>query len=230
VTISGGTLGVLIKIVFTIVTLSGLTLRRLVVVPYAEPITLELAKTQCKVELDQTDEDELISGYIIAARRFVEERTGHVLVRRPMTESFAGFPHHGHHGQGSGFGSMHHQVRPIELWKTPIVSVGDISYLDDADADQVYSTAMARLGTVPARIYPASGECWPAASCRGEVTVPFVAGYDEGEAPIELTQAMLMLIASWYKIREAVDVGNRVATIPLGVEHLCDSVRLPRIG
>jgi uncharacterized phiE125 gp8 family phage protein len=181
-----------------------------------EPVSLETAKVQCEVDAEETEWDELIGGYITTARSFVERYTGHIIVQRTLTEAFDRFPFHD---------------RAIQIWKTPIVSLDELRYFDWDEVEQVYAGAVERLGGVPAKIYPAAADrCWPSASCRGGVTVDLTAGYDAGEEPPEAIQAMLLLIAHWFENRGAAVTGTIVGTLPMGVEALLDSIRLPMVG
>jgi uncharacterized phiE125 gp8 family phage protein len=58
--------------------------------------------------------------------------------------------------------------------------------------------------------------------------VTYVAGYGPYEAPEELVQAQLLLIAHWYQNREAVAEGT-FNEIPLAVEALAGPFRTPTV-
>jgi uncharacterized phiE125 gp8 family phage protein len=187
-----------------VTTTAGRTLRRLVVIPYAEPISLELARQHLKIERDDTDDDELVATYIIAARTWIENEKGIILVRRTVRKEFDRF------------------ACPLKLHMEPVVSVDRVTYFDPDEVEQEYANPVVRLGRYPAKVFPAIGERWPALSCRGGVTVETTAGYDEGEVPANLQAAMLLLIGHWYRNREAVVVGTISGKLPIGVEALID--------
>lgn len=211
VVISGGTLGQLIKFVGVVTTTGGRTARKLVVIPYDEPLSIELVKQHLKIEQDETEDDELLGTYIIGARQWIENESGHVLVRRSLTHEFDRF------------------ATPLKLYKEPVVSIDQVSYFDRNEIEQDYANPVVRLRKSPARIYPAFGGCWPALSCRGGVTVTFTAGYDEGEVPATLQAAMLLIIGNWYRNREAVVVGSITGKLPMGVEALLEQERQRRL-
>jgi uncharacterized phiE125 gp8 family phage protein len=171
-----------------------------------EPVSLERAKEHLRIA-DDDSEDALIAGYIAAAREWVENHTGHLLVRRQVVETRAGFGAH------------------LQLYKWPVVSVDAVSYVDPAGATQAYQGAVSRIERRPARIFPAADGSWPSTGRNGAVTVTYTAGYEASEEPQSLIVAMLMLIASWYHVREAVNVGNITSDMPLGVEALCRPYR-----
>lgn len=209
--VRGGTIGTLIAITALLKTSGGRTYERRCIIPYLEPVGLELAKKQCRIEADVTDDDELIAGYIIAAREFVEWATGHVLVPRAQQAWFASF-------------------EKAEIYRTPVTSIDNVTYFDADEVEQAYEEPIVRLGNPPARIYPRAGEGqWPAISPHGGVKVTWTGGYGDGEAPQQAIQAMLMLIAHWYRNREAVITGGIAANIPQGAHDLCRQIKLMRV-
>lgn len=174
----------------------------------AEPITFATAAEQLRIGAD-TSEQSLIEGYIKAARGWVENYTGHVLVRRAITE------------QRDCFGSF------IELHRRPIISVDEVGYTDSDGTAQTVDAFVAQLDRFPARIWPAVGESWPSIWSYGGISVTYTAGHEAGEEPQELLQAMLLLIGHWFSTRSAVNIGNIVNEVPLAVESLCDQFRGP---
>jgi len=109
--LSGGSPGTLIKITALLKTSGGRTFQRVYVIPYGEPVSLEQAKQQIRV-LDSDEEDELIAGYIRAAREWVENYTGLALVRREFTE-------------------FHRPERGVvSLYRRPIVSASVAGFAD----------------------------------------------------------------------------------------------------
>ena len=166
----------------------------------AEPITLTQAKAHLRVT--DTSEDDYITALIPAARAWVENATGHVLVQRALTE------------QRDSFGDY------IELHRRPIVSIDEVAYADTDGTAQTYADFVEQLDRFPARIYPELNGAWPSLWTYGGVTVTYTAGYEVGEEPPELIQAMYLLIGHWFATRVAVNVGNIVSQVPLAVESL----------
>lgn len=176
--------------------------------PSGEPISLELAKAHLRI-VEDTSEDSLILAYIKAAREWVENYTGLVLVQRAFTE------------QRDSFG------RFIELYRYPIVPNSvSISYTDTSGTPQVYENALYSVDRRPARIYPALSGSWPSVGSYGSVSISYTAGLAEGSVPQALIQAMLLLVGHWYSSREA--VSDRAAEeVPFAVNALCQQYRMP---
>lgn len=170
-----------------------------------EPVTLAQAKAQCRVLHD--DDDNLIASLIIAAREWVENFTGHILVQREVTQYFACF------------------TRPL-LFAWPIADDATvaIAYLDSAGASQAVTGARIIRGNGWASIAPAVGESWPSIY-YGPASVTLEAGYAAAaDVPESMKQAMLLLIAHWFANREA--VGNITTELPFAVEALCRPYRM----
>ncbi len=166
----------------------------------AEPVSLAQAKAHLRV-ID-TNEDALITLLIVAAREFVENRTGRILVQRAMTE------------RRDCFGGY------LQLYWRPVVAVTTISYTDSAGAAAAYTGFRSNIG--PARVYPALNGSWPSLGSNGEVIVTYTAGYAVGQEPQSLIQAMLLLIGHWFGIRETVVIGAGASEVPFAVGALCD--------
>lgn len=212
--LSGGTSGSVATLTNTIITAGGRTESEVFILPVGsgEPVTLAEAKAQCSIDADDTTFDTLLTGYITAARGYVERYTGHILLRREMTATLDRFP----------CGS-----RYAELPWRPIASVDGIAYTDTDSADQAFEDFTAMLGRYPLRIWAASGASWPSTLDNSAVTVTFTAGYAAGDEPAELLQAMLLLIGHWFEVRETVNVGNIVSEVPFATKALMDIHRVP---
>ncbi len=201
--LSGGTSGTLAKITNTIVTAAGETeVEKMVlfISDFAEPVSLELAKAHCRIT--DSNEDGLICTYVRAAREFVENYTGHILVRRPITQTFDSFSHF------------------LELHNRPVVEIVDIDYTDGDGASQ---TILPADLLVSAEGYPyriRHSEIWPTAKTYFPVSVNYVAGYDEGEVPQALIQPILVLIEGMKKERGGISPDTKRAA-----EWLCDQHR-----
>lgn len=174
-----------------------------------EPISLAQAKAQCRVLHD--DEDMLIGALIVAAREWVENFTGQVLVARPVAQRFDGF-------------------RNLTLHAWPIADDATVAvrYIDGTGASQIVEGARVVLSNNSAKVAPAFGSSWPAA--YGPVSATIEAGYASPvDVPQSLKQAMLLLVAHWYANRETVNVGNVTSELPFTVEALCWPYRV-RLG
>jgi uncharacterized phiE125 gp8 family phage protein len=206
--LSGGTDGNLATVTNTITTAAGRTetevfTRYVRSVP--EPVSLATAKAQLRV-LDDS-EDALICGYIRAAREWVENYTGHILVRRSISQAFNGFSSY------------------LELYHRPVIDVGSIAYVDADGADQTLADFAVTTGRYPFRVYP---DEQPSIEDNSSVIVTYEAGYAEGDEPQALIQATLLLIGHWYGNREAV-TERSINEVPFAVRSLCDQYRTPVI-
>src|SRR3546814_2952051 len=105
----------------------------------AEPVTLALAKAHCRIDPSDTDHDEVLATYIQAAREWVEDFTGLVLVSRPFTKAV------------EAFGSY------VQLDRRPVTAVESIAYLDTDGAEQPFTDFTINLAT--GRVYASQ---WPA--------------------------------------------------------------------
>lgn len=203
--LSGGTAGSIITIAVRITTSAGRTLREFGVISYGEPVDLQTAKQHLRI-VDDTSEDELIAGYIQAAREWFENHTGHILVQREITQTFDRF---------AGY---------LELHQRPIVSVDEIAYTDTDGAAQTVASFVTTGLRYPLRVYPAHSEAWPSTRTNTLVEVTFTAGYAEGEVPQRAVQAILLLVENWFRNRGAVSAGP-VNEVPFAVQALADQMR-----
>jgi uncharacterized phiE125 gp8 family phage protein len=205
-----------------------------------EPVSLALARAQCRIEADDTAEDALLSSYIGAARALVEDMTGLILVQRPVVEHFDGFvPRLGTpfldddqwrrpsppqvYGQPQG--------RPLALRAWPIASVDGVAYTDPDGTQQVLAGTRLVGGAWPGALWPPADASWPSVREAEGVDVTLTAGFAGDAVPLQAVQAMLLLIAHWYQNREAVRAGDRAAAveIPLAAQALCDMLSLQRV-
>lgn len=182
--------------------------------PSVEPISLDTAKAQCRVEID--DDDTLITSLITAARRYAEVYQRRAFITSTWSYTLDWFPIY----------SMNCFVPgEIKLPVPPVQSVSSLQYYDPSGTLQTYDPSLyvVDLTSQQARIIPLYGTPWPLTNLYrpNSVIVSFVAGYGDSGSSVPQTtiQAMLMLIAYWYAQRESVaDVSLTEA--PQAVEML----------
>lgn len=146
-----------------------------------EPVSLAEAKEHLRKTTD--DEDALIASYVSAARRWVEEYTGHILVRRVVTQRFADWGDY------------------LALSGNPISALTSIVYTDADGEDAEYEDGVLRNVVYPAAVYPPYGGQFPTLGNDGTITATFTAGYAEGEVPEQAVHAIKILITSMYEGR-----------------------------
>ena len=162
------------------------------VTPPAEaPLTLAEAKAHLVV--DFTDDDDLITAQIDAARHLAEIRTNRQLVAATYDYKIQRFS------------------TIIRLPKPPLVSVTSVKYLDTDGVEQTLDSAVydVEIASVPGVITLAYNQSWP--SVRSEIepiTIRFITGYaDAASVPEGIKRWMLLQIGSMYNHREDAVIG-----------------------
>jgi len=188
---------------------------KLVTGPTSEPVTLPEAKTQCRVDLD--DEDDLITGYIAAARRWCERVDRRAFCTQTWQLWLDAWPN----------------GNAITLRMPPLQSVSSIVYYDDADQATTLAASNYYVDTVsePGRVVLRSTASWPSATLReaNGVCVTFVAGWAAAaDVPRTIKQAILLIVGHWYENREAASLGAVSREIELGARALLDTERMVR--
>jgi uncharacterized phiE125 gp8 family phage protein len=160
--------------------------------PEDAPLTLALAKAQCGVDPDITDDDELLDGYAFVAAEAVEAMKGCALLTQTCVAIASAFPCDG---------------EPIVLPRPPLQAVTSIQYRDTAGVLQTWAPTNYRVitsGVGFGTIVAAYGVCYPWTACVADaVTITFTCGYADASAiPARLMLAQQILVAHWYKNRE----------------------------
>ena len=180
-------------------------------------LTRDEAKLQCRVELDDTFEDDLIDGLIRAATAYLDGYSG-VLGRCLINQVW--------------------RVR-FDSWATcmrlpfPDVSTVVVKWLDDDDVETTVDVwdREVHADHIGAYVRFADGYSPPVgvATVQGWA-LEATAGYGASAAavPQAIRQAALLMVGSWYINREAVNVGNIVTPMPFAAEMLLAPYR--RVG
>lgn len=185
--------------------------------PPPEPLSLDEVKLNLRV--DDTSEDDLITGLIVDAREYVERETGLVLVPRTITET------------APCLGAY------IELASWPVSSISAIRYplagvmTPLADGAWLFSPNRRPIRLLPASFAWGVGAVADARSAL-PVEIDVEAGYaDVSAIPRLATRAMHMLIDHYYTNRSTAEVGVRAAAIevPFGVTALLGKLKLTRV-
>lgn len=184
----------------------------LITAPSTEPVTLAEAKAQMRLESDFTQDDALITSYLLTARQWCEGYCKRQFITATYEWIEDYFP-----------------IR-IDLPYPPVQSVTSITYTDDSGVNQTLSSSLYQVDikSEPARIIPAYQELWPTTrSVMNAVTVRFVCGYGDANAvPQAIKLAILMLTAHFYEHRENVQVGGNVMNVPFSTTALLDPYRM----
>lgn len=185
----------------------------LVTGPESEPISLAEAKKHLNV--DFTDDDDLIEAMLKAARQNAERFMGRALVSQIWDVYLDEFPRHG---------------AAIKLKPAPVIEVLGVFYGDDSPEAE-FASAGYRLdrASAPARLSLVSGGSWPTITCtENAVRIRIRAGYvdDEvspptGEVPYDIRAGILLNLGTLYANRESVLIGQTNALrLPWAAEQL----------
>jgi len=188
---------------------------RLVTGPDIEPVSLDEAKGQCRVDI--STDDVLIQGLVQTAREMAETITRRALITQTWELVLDGFP----------------DEDRLTIPLPPLQSV-TVKYTDADDVEATFSSASYVVDTYnePGRIVLRSDATWPNVTLReaNGVAVRFVAGYGDAAAdvPQAIRQAMLLMVGHWYENREETVATGNVQRIPLGIEALLWPYRVLR--
>lgn len=178
--------------------------------PASEPITIDEATAQMRLEI--SDDDVLINGLIVAARNYVEEYLQRALITQTWRLTLDDW-----------------YVWEIRLPRPPLLAISSITYLDTGGTVQTLSSSIYRVSTdsQPGVVVPEWGEVWPPIRNQVDaIKITYTAGYgDASDVPQAIKHAMLMLVAHWYENREAVSQ-NAGQEVPLAVQNLLNPYRL----
>jgi uncharacterized phiE125 gp8 family phage protein len=213
---------------------------KLVTPPVVEPVTLALAKNQCRV--DFSDDDDLILLYISAAREYAEKYTKRAFYQQTWQRTLDNFPiwcsengtvNPANRANWPFYADVWDKLT-IDLPKADCIAVQSITYVDLTGTQQTLPTTQYHtdITSRPARIVPAQGMSWPEALTYqpGSVTITWEAGsFGDGVAtdrcPMAIKQAILLMVGHWYRNREAVS-DYIMSQVPMGVNALLDPHRI----
>lgn len=177
--------------------------------PTGTPVSLAEAKAHCRVL--HNEEDALITGLIEAAVSMVEDYCGRALLQQTWRLTLDEFDDR------------------IVLPRGPVQSISNFTYLDAGGASQTVSSGLYKLDldADPQAILLERKAQWPA---LGDFAVPVSITYDSGYAkagdvPAAIRQAILMLVATWYRDRETLLAGDVAAEMPFGTMALLQNHR-----
>jgi uncharacterized phiE125 gp8 family phage protein len=176
--------------------------------PAAEPVTL--ADMKAHLRLDTSDEDDLVTALISAARLQVESRTRRALITQTWRLWLDRWPTH----------------TVLSLKLAPLRAVTAARVFNQAGvATPVPTSAFQVLGGAPGRILftsvPAPGRA------AGGIEIDVEAGYGPmpADVPADLRQSVRLLAAFWFENR-ALLPGGTAEALPAGLDALLAPFRL----
>jgi len=183
--------------------------------PTLEPVGLEEMKAHGVYEA--ADDDALVAGFIVAARKRVEAMTQRAIMTQTRTYKMSCFPAR--------------DDALIELPGGKVQSVSSIAYTDTNGDPQTWTSSdyVVDMGWEPCRIGLAYDASWP--SVREwdlPITITYVCGYGDypGNVPEDLRAAIRIIAASMYEQREAFVMGPDMAPAYLTPEKLISPYRV----
>lgn len=181
--------------------------------PAALPLTLTEAKRQLRIEESETAFDADITALVKAANDWVYATCHVTLITTDYNAIFESFP----------------QCRRFKLPGFPISAIESVDYIKP---DGTLDAAGFQLDSiqVPASIYPEVGEQWPEVQADriDAITIEYAAGYGTTSAAVpELAKHLLrLLVAHWFKHREAVVTGTISKEIEIAADNLMKLLRV----
>lgn len=182
--------------------------------PAVEPISLAEAKVHLRV--DSSDENDLITALIVAARQAAEHQLDRALITQTLERVLDAFP-----------------STELELGMPPVQSITSVKYYDADEVLQTMDAADYSLDAdrLPGWVVPAYGTTWPSTlDTANSVRVRYVAGYGDtaSDVPAAIRQWMLLHIGTTFKFREEVVGGAGITAMTLPgrfVDRLLDPFR-----
>jgi uncharacterized phiE125 gp8 family phage protein len=184
---------------------------RLDTAPVGEPVTV--LQLQNHLNIEPTEDQDLLASLISVARQDVEDRTGVAFFTQTWSMFLDTWPNlKGDWWDGVREGSidmlMESTAADVILFsKNPLVSVDQVKTFDDNDVEAVVdATSLFTLDTIslPPRMRLRRGQVWPVADRRlNAIQITFSAGFglDATAVPETLKQAVLLMAAYLYSHR-----------------------------
>lgn len=184
-----------------------------VVTPPVDDSILTPARLRAQVSQTLTDDDLLLLDQALAAQALIETSLGRPLLAQTRRAWFD---------------------RPIGVelrLSEPATAITAIAAYDAADVEVPVAATVYQADTVaqPARVRLRAGQAWPSAVRAVQaLSVTYTAGWDAVDVPLAIQHAIALLVAHWYRNREAVAMGagNSLAELPLGVDALLRRYRV----
>lgn len=170
---------------------------RVVTAPPYYPVSRAQAKLWCRIDTDDTSQDDAVDGLIAAMTEYAENYTGRSFVERSYELLLPFFSCH-----------------EIEIPRAPLLSVDYVKYYDTDNVLQTIAAADYEVNTVrePGLLRPVYLESWPSTYSRYHaVQIGFTAGYAPGSPADEAgyREAVPELLKQWIKARISTLFENR---------------------
>ena len=181
--------------------------------PAAEP--LELDDVKAHLRLDGSDEDALLGSLITTSRSHVEAALGLALMTQTWRWQADRWPCSG----------------VVELMTRPLRSVERVAVRSTKTDQVIVDAADYVVDIATARIAPGNGQWLQPTVPLGGIEIDFRAGYGDvaTDVPEPIRQALRLLVAHWYEVRNPVHIGSMATRIPDTVSELLMPYRARRL-
>lgn len=179
-----------------------------IIQPAPEPISIDDLRAHLRAEAGN-GEDDLILGYLSAARDWAENFLGIAIAPQTWEIALDGFPG---------------DALPLE--GGDVSAIVSLKYIDPTGAEQTLSSGAYALDaySTPNALYPAFNTIWPAVqSSARSVKVRYVVG--AGPLLPSIRAALLLFVGHLYANREEASTLQTYA-VPLGVQALLQPYRV----
>lgn len=221
---------------------------KIIIPATVEPITLAMARKQCKVDAEGSppahEDDDLIALYLSAAREWCEAYMGRIVAPTLVEIALDEFPKN-FRTRPNGWlpGQVFADFTGVSLLRStqivleqgPVLGVQSITYVNEFGMDMVVDPGIYMLDTEDqiAAIVLHSGASWPEAKALpNSIRVRYVLGYSlpgdspqEAPLPKSIQIAILLLLAHLYRNREATIDAN-LMMVPMGVTAFLSPLKL----
>jgi len=176
-----------------------------IVGPAVEPITAFEAKAQCRIDVSDYSQDELLNIYIAAARDYIEWRAGMAIHEQTLEIALDYWLY------------CNYQGSIVLPRATPLIAVDSVKYVDSDGLETTWAANQYVVDTKarPGSIAPAYGVTFPSfiPQSTSAVRIRYRAGIATAspitEAGSDVKYPMLLLVAGMYENRESEVVPDR---------------------
>ena len=188
---------------------------KIITEPSAEPVSVSEAKTHLRITT--TDEDTYITTLIKVARQLCEYYTNRRFIDTTLETYFDVFED------------------TMYLYGSPANSFTHLKYYDSDGVLQTVATDVYNIDLVstPARIVLAGEKSWPSIQTNrpGVIVAKYISGYGSSASgvPEKIKQAILLMVANYYEVRQDVVVGTVANKIPVSSQYLLDTFKIDSI-
>ena len=178
--------------------------------PSEEPVTLAEASLWAKI--DSTDDNDIVTSLIKAARLNAESYTRRGFVTQTVVAYFDGF------------------YDEMILNRSPISAITSVKYYDGDDNIQTLATTVYDYDIIsePGIITLGYNQTWPTTyDKKNAVEVTMTVGYGAASTvPEDIKTAIKMILTHLYENRQDVIVGRQVNSMPQNSEWLLEPYRV----